>query len=171
MLRTMNHYQNGPTVIRYPRGCGAGVPLPSTPEILPIGKAEVLQTGKDVTLVSLGTMIGIAGRRQRCWKRRATRSPSSTPASSSLWMTNASAGMRPPAGWSAPLKTIPSAAASTPPCLNPWKPEASPRRGSHRMAGPVHRTRFGTHPQKKIWTHGGSRATKNHSPPEFLTHP
>ena len=60
MLRTMNHYQNGPTVIRYPRGCGAGVPLPSTPEILPIGKAEVLQTGKDVTLVSLGTMIGIA---------------------------------------------------------------------------------------------------------------
>ena len=29
-------------------------------EILPIGKAEVLQTGQDVTLVSLGTMIGIA---------------------------------------------------------------------------------------------------------------
>lgn len=60
MLRTMNHYQNGPTVIRYPRGCGSGVPLPATAEILPIGKAEVLQTGNDVLLVSLGTMIGIA---------------------------------------------------------------------------------------------------------------
>ena len=60
MLRTMNHYQNGPTVIRYPRGCGAGTPVPAKAEILPIGKAEVLQTGQDVTLVSLGTMIGIA---------------------------------------------------------------------------------------------------------------
>ena len=60
MLRTMNHYQNGPTVIRYPRGCGAGTPVPAKAEILPIGKAEVLQTGRDVTLVSLGTMIGIA---------------------------------------------------------------------------------------------------------------
>lgn len=75
MLRTMNHYQNGPTVIRYPRGCGAGTPVPAKAEILPIGKAEVLQTGRDVTLVSLGTMIGIAGKPPRCWKPAATPSP------------------------------------------------------------------------------------------------
>lgn len=60
MLRTMNHYQNGPTAIRYPRGSGEGVPLPHQAEILPIGKAEVLQEGTDVTLVSLGSMIGTA---------------------------------------------------------------------------------------------------------------
>lgn len=60
MLYTMNHYQNGPTIIRYPRGCGNGASLPTKAEILPIGKAEVIQTGNDVTLVSLGSMIGIA---------------------------------------------------------------------------------------------------------------
>lgn len=41
MLRTMNHYQNGPTVIRYPRMRSRN-PVPVKAEILPIGKAEVL---------------------------------------------------------------------------------------------------------------------------------
>lgn len=60
MLRTMNHYQNGPTIIRYPRGCGPGTPLPTSAEILPIGKAEIIQEGTDVTLISLGTMLTLA---------------------------------------------------------------------------------------------------------------
>jgi len=44
---------SGPSVIRYPRGSGVGVPL-ETPEILPIGKGEVLRVGEDVTLLALG---------------------------------------------------------------------------------------------------------------------
>lgn len=60
MLHTMNAYEEGPSIIRYPRGCGVGAELPTTPELLPIGKAEVTQTGSDVVLISLGTMYSIA---------------------------------------------------------------------------------------------------------------
>lgn len=98
MLRTMNHYQNGPTVIRYPRGCGSGVPLPATAEILPIGKAEVLQTGNDVLLVSLGTMIGIARDTATLLEERGySVIPGQRPVSPSRLTTNASGSMPPAA--------------------------------------------------------------------------
>lgn len=60
MLHTMNGIDNATSVIRYPRGCGTGVSLPKSPEILPIGVAELEQEGNDVLLVSLGNMITIA---------------------------------------------------------------------------------------------------------------
>jgi len=44
----------GPSAIRYPRGNGYGVPM-STPKALPLGKGEVLETGKDGLIVSVGT--------------------------------------------------------------------------------------------------------------------
>jgi len=46
-----------PAAIRYPRGRGAGVKLDSTPKPLPIGRAEVLREGNDITIVALGSMV------------------------------------------------------------------------------------------------------------------
>jgi len=57
--------QSLPAFIRYPRGPGEGVPLKSTPQILEIGKAELLepwaQSGhRKVVLLALGNMVGLA---------------------------------------------------------------------------------------------------------------
>ncbi len=60
MLATMNTLRDCPSAIRYPRGTGEGVPLPSKPEPLPLGKAELLHEGGDVTLVALGNMNAVA---------------------------------------------------------------------------------------------------------------
>ena len=43
-----------PMSIRYPRGSGEGVTLNNEFNLLPIGKSEILRTGKDVTIVALG---------------------------------------------------------------------------------------------------------------------
>jgi len=50
----------GPSAIRYPRGAVAGVARKDTPEVLPIGKAEVLVDGSDVAILGLGPMIALA---------------------------------------------------------------------------------------------------------------
>ncbi len=47
----------GPTFIRYPRGAGEGVPIKENPQVLPIGKAEVLTEGSDIMIWALGPMI------------------------------------------------------------------------------------------------------------------
>ncbi len=62
MLETMNEYNEGPSAIRYPRGCGSGVTMPKHPEPLPIGKAEVLCEGKDIALFALGNQCAVAER-------------------------------------------------------------------------------------------------------------
>ncbi|MGO8934372.1 MAG: 1-deoxy-D-xylulose-5-phosphate synthase [Terracidiphilus sp.] len=50
----------GPSAIRYPRGAVAGVARKSEPQLLPIGKAEVLSDGSDVAVIGLGPMIALA---------------------------------------------------------------------------------------------------------------
>jgi len=50
----------GPSAIRYPRGAVAGVARKPEPQVLPIGKGEVLQDGADVAILGLGPMIGMA---------------------------------------------------------------------------------------------------------------
>lgn len=60
MLKTMNEYNDGPSAIRYPRGCGRGVAMPKCPTPLPIGKAEVLWEGKDVAIFALGNQCATA---------------------------------------------------------------------------------------------------------------
>lgn len=60
MLYTMKHYEDGVSAIRYPRGTGTGVKLKETPELLEIGKAEVIQDGGDVLLIGLGNMFALA---------------------------------------------------------------------------------------------------------------
>lgn len=48
---------NGPVSVRFPRGTGLGVPLDDEIVPLPIGKAEVLRHGKDITLLGLGLHV------------------------------------------------------------------------------------------------------------------
>lgn len=56
MLKTAIEYR-GPAALRFPRGHGFGVPLDSEPEILPIGKAEVLSEGEDLVMIAIGHMV------------------------------------------------------------------------------------------------------------------
>ena len=50
----------GPVAIRYPRGKGAGVPLPATPSVLEVGRAQVRSEGSDVALLAIGRMTTTA---------------------------------------------------------------------------------------------------------------
>ena len=43
--------------IRYPRGTGIGLDLPSIDEKIEIGKGRVIQEGKQVCILSLGTRL------------------------------------------------------------------------------------------------------------------
>ncbi len=47
---------DGPSAIRYPRGCGYGVDS-GAPEMLDIGKAEVLEDGKDGVVIAVGSRV------------------------------------------------------------------------------------------------------------------
>ena len=60
MLWTMANYNSGPIAVRYPRGVGTGVAIKDTPKLLEIGKAEVVQHGRDVAIFGLGNMFEIA---------------------------------------------------------------------------------------------------------------
>ncbi len=62
MLYTMAQYEDGPTAIRYPRGAGTGAKLKDKPELLEIGKAEVISEGTDVAIFGLGNMFEMAER-------------------------------------------------------------------------------------------------------------
>jgi len=50
---------NRPFVIRYPRDRGIGIPF-DKPEVLPIGKGELVKEGKDLGIIALGTTLNIA---------------------------------------------------------------------------------------------------------------
>ncbi len=54
--------QPGPSAIRYPRGIGPGVAVKAKPVALEIGKAEVLQDGREVAVFALGNMVADARR-------------------------------------------------------------------------------------------------------------
>ena len=56
MLYTMVEH-NGPAAMRYPRGSGVGAPLDRAPELLEIGKAELLRDGGEIALVAYGAMV------------------------------------------------------------------------------------------------------------------
>ncbi|MCX6645961.1 MAG: 1-deoxy-D-xylulose-5-phosphate synthase [bacterium] len=48
---------DGPIALRYPRGSGTGVQLKKGFEPIPIGKAELLREGNDITLIGIGNMV------------------------------------------------------------------------------------------------------------------
>jgi 1-deoxy-D-xylulose-5-phosphate synthase len=74
MLRTALEYDEGPIALRYPRGEGTGVPLPSDPQAIGIGTGEILleaahemgppgaqgPAGRRVALIGYGTGVGKA---------------------------------------------------------------------------------------------------------------
>lgn len=46
-----------PVVVRYPRGCGLGVPLDMQYKELPLGKAEEIKTSGDIAFFAVGAMV------------------------------------------------------------------------------------------------------------------
>jgi 1-deoxy-D-xylulose-5-phosphate synthase len=50
----------GPSAIRYPRGVGPGAVRKPEPEVIPVGKAQVLKDGSDVAILGLGPMTTLA---------------------------------------------------------------------------------------------------------------
>jgi len=50
----------GPVALRYPRGVGEGAALVETPEILPLGRGELLREGSDGVIVALGSRVNPA---------------------------------------------------------------------------------------------------------------
>jgi 1-deoxy-D-xylulose-5-phosphate synthase len=57
MINTAVTINDRPCAFRYPRGNGHGVELPSIKETIEIGKARIIQEGKQVCLLSLGTRL------------------------------------------------------------------------------------------------------------------
>jgi 1-deoxy-D-xylulose-5-phosphate synthase len=60
MIKTMVGYDEGPSVIRIPRGSGTGVAMDERLQCLPIGRGEVLRKGKDVAFLAYGTCVSQA---------------------------------------------------------------------------------------------------------------
>jgi 1-deoxy-D-xylulose-5-phosphate synthase len=63
MLVNMLHTaiaHDGPAALRYPRGAAEGAELPTAPELLPIGKGEVLAEGERVALLGYGYGVTVA---------------------------------------------------------------------------------------------------------------
>lgn len=60
MLWTMVNYDDGPSAIRYPRGAGTGAKPKDEPQLLEIGKAEVVSEGTDVAIFGLGNLFELA---------------------------------------------------------------------------------------------------------------
>jgi 1-deoxy-D-xylulose-5-phosphate synthase len=59
MLHTAIAHE-GPAALRYPRGAAEGVDLPVKPELIPIGKGEVLAAGERVALLGYGYGVTVA---------------------------------------------------------------------------------------------------------------
>ena len=54
MVHTAAKIDDRPSAFRYPRGEGAGVPLPETPQVLEIGKGRIVREGTAVAILSFG---------------------------------------------------------------------------------------------------------------------
>lgn len=57
MVWTMLHYESGPISVRYPRGSGPGVPIKDEPEIIPVGRWEIVKPGSDLAILATGSMV------------------------------------------------------------------------------------------------------------------
>ncbi len=57
MVWTMAHYDQGPISVRYPRGSGPGVTLKEEPDIIPVGRWEIMKPGSDLAIIATGSMV------------------------------------------------------------------------------------------------------------------
>jgi 1-deoxy-D-xylulose-5-phosphate synthase len=62
MVATATAIDDRPSALRYPRGEGTGVALPTRGEVLPLGRARLLREGSSVAILSLGTRLADAMR-------------------------------------------------------------------------------------------------------------
>lgn len=60
MVATAVAIDDGPSVVRYPRGEGLGLDLPAAGVPLPIGKGRVLREGTSIAILTLGTRLAEA---------------------------------------------------------------------------------------------------------------
>jgi 1-deoxy-D-xylulose-5-phosphate synthase len=60
MLHTSLAWDEGPVALRYPRGEGEGVALPRRPELLEVGRGEILREGDRVALLGYGYGVALA---------------------------------------------------------------------------------------------------------------
>ena len=64
MLYTACHLDS-PAAIRYPRGVGDGVPVNEEPELLPVGKGEIITNGDDLTIIAIGRGVSLGKETQK----------------------------------------------------------------------------------------------------------
>ena len=57
MINTTIEINDRPSAFRYPRGNGIGISLPSTKEVLTIGKARIIKEGKKVAILNFGARL------------------------------------------------------------------------------------------------------------------
>jgi 1-deoxy-D-xylulose-5-phosphate synthase len=57
MVNTSVNINDKPSAIRYPRGNGLGLELPSIDEKIEIGKGRIIQEGKQVCILNLGARL------------------------------------------------------------------------------------------------------------------
>jgi 1-deoxy-D-xylulose-5-phosphate synthase len=55
LLTAIEH--DGPAAIRYPRGVGVGADITRAPQLMEIGKGEILRDGGEVAIVAYGSMV------------------------------------------------------------------------------------------------------------------
>jgi 1-deoxy-D-xylulose-5-phosphate synthase len=60
MVATATAIGDRPSAVRYPRGEGFGVALPSVGEVLPLGRGRILREGGKIALLALGTRLAEA---------------------------------------------------------------------------------------------------------------
>ncbi|WP_440876631.1 1-deoxy-D-xylulose-5-phosphate synthase [Thalassotalea sp. PLHSN55] len=60
LMLSTGHKLQQPAAVRYPRGSGTGEALPEINDTIEIGKANVIEEGKDIALLSFGTLLGEA---------------------------------------------------------------------------------------------------------------
>jgi 1-deoxy-D-xylulose-5-phosphate synthase len=66
MLHTALLHDDGPVAVRYPRGEAEGVPMPSEPRAIEIGRGELLREGERVAFLGYGYGVPLAlGARER----------------------------------------------------------------------------------------------------------
>ena len=59
-MLTTGFKHEGPSVVRYPRGCGVGIPVEPKLTTLPIGKAELRREGRQIAFLVFGTLLMVA---------------------------------------------------------------------------------------------------------------
>lgn len=56
-LLSTAYAQNHPVAVRYPRGAGAGVPVPASLDGLPFGRGEVRHSGQRIAVLAFGSLL------------------------------------------------------------------------------------------------------------------